>query len=54
MFIGSNNMFMLRVTVKNKDFVQATDVTNVRVLQTAVCVVPLSIGHYTEASSNEI
>jgi hypothetical protein len=24
------------------------------VLQTAVCVVPLSIGHYTEASSNEI
>jgi len=53
-FIGSSNLFILRITVKRNDFVQTTDVANDRVLQTAVCLVPVEIGHNTEASSNEI
>jgi hypothetical protein len=53
-FIGSNNFFILRITVKKNDLLQTTDVANDRVLQTAVCLMPVEIGHYTGTSSNEI
>lgn len=54
MFVCSNNLFILRITVKKNDIVQATDVVNDRMLLTAVFLVPVEIGHYTEALSNVI